>query len=111
MLHFVQKTRIFLIINLFLGQELNLALLPLSGLEVFFFQRNRSGLVVDLLVESAGVTDNLSCCCSSPECCCCCRTVPTAGSIPLTGGDPGVLWFNERPVGSVHLVIETTGVA
>lgn len=65
--------------------------------------------IVQLVVESTGVTHGLTIGVPSPECGGCGLAVGTAGTLSPSGRQSS-LRFDERPVLSIHLVVETTGV-
>ena len=86
-------------------------MLALAGQQSFFLQRNWPRLSVNLGVQSASVADNFAGWCASPQCGCCGGTVVAAGAVTFAGGNTGVLGLNQRTVGAVHFVIQSTSVA
>ena len=90
---------------------LPLVLLPLPRLHAVLLQRDRSRLVVDLLVKSARVAHNVSGHRSSPQRRCHRAAVGARRPFSSARGNPRVFGFHQRPVRPVHLVVEATSVA
>jgi len=88
-----------------------LGLFSLAGLNIVFLQSDRAGLVVNLLIETTGITHYVAARGSSPESCLGRLTICTSCSLSPARRNPGVLGLHQRPVGPVHLVVETAGVA
>ena len=66
---------------------------------------------MNLLVQPTGVADNIPTAATPPQ-----RgggggAVGTGRALPLGRRNPRVLGLDQRPVGAVHLVVETAGVA
>jgi len=61
-----------------------LCLFPLACLNIVFLQRDRARLVVDFLVETTSIADNITASCSSPESCLGCLTISTGGAFSPT---------------------------
>ena len=93
------------------GGHLPLVLLSLPRLHAVLLQRDRPRLVVDLLVKPARVANDISGNRSSPQRRCHGVAIGARSPFPSARGDPRVLGFHQRPVCSVHLVVETAGVA
>ena len=88
-----------------------LVLLPLPGLDAVLLEGDRSRLVVDLLIEPAGVTDYVAGGSPPPEGGLHSAAIGARCALAPARGDARVLGFDEGPVGPVHLVVETAGVA
>ena len=88
-----------------------LGLFTFAGLDILFLEGDGTRCIMNLLVQPAGVADNVPVAATPPQ-----RgggggAVGTGRALPLAAGHAGVLGLDQRPVGAVHLVVETAGVA
>ena len=95
------------------GQQIHtlFARLPLPGENILLLEGDGAGLIVDLLVEAAGVADDLAGRGPAPQRGGGGRAVAAGGALPLAGRHPRVLGLDQRPVVAVHLVVQAAGIA
>ena len=84
---------------------------PLPCEDVLLLECDGSWLVVNLLVETTGVTDNLSRGGSSPQRGLGGATVAAGGAFKLAACYSCLAWFDDGAVYAVGLVVKTAGVA